>query len=184
MATKPFSLGVVVGRFQTIHSGHEEILHKGIALCDALLILVGSAQESGTEKNPYSYELRERMLRAVFGAEPLIYPLPDIGVGNNSHWGSYVLGKTVEYVGREPDLLISGKEERRVEWFDSVQGLRIAELYLPKTDPISASQMREYLLQDEEDCWRAQSNEKLWPLYKLMRRQVLAAMGNTDTASL
>ena len=184
MEKKPFSLGVMVGRFQTLHAGHEEMIRKGLALCDRVLILVGSAQESGTEKNPFSYDLREQMLRSVFGDEPLIYPLPDIGVGNNSTWGNYVLEKTEEFTGAKPDLLITAKESRRLDWFDSVQGLQIAELYIPKSNPISATQMRTYFLADQEESWRSQTNPRLWPLYETMRQQVEASASNTETASM
>ena len=55
MNKKPYKLGVLVGRFQTFHTGHEEIIRKAIELCEQVWIFVGSSQESGTLKNPFSY---------------------------------------------------------------------------------------------------------------------------------
>ena len=44
---KPYDVGLVCGRFQTFHKGHEKLVDTGLLLCDRLLILIGSAQESG-----------------------------------------------------------------------------------------------------------------------------------------
>ena len=84
MRTKPYKLGITVGRFQTFHTGHEYMLGKATELCDTVGVLVGSAQESGTLKNPFDYETRERILKTVFGDRIKVYPLADIGVGNRS----------------------------------------------------------------------------------------------------
>ena len=122
MSEKPYRLGVTVGRFQTFHSGHEYMLQKAIDLCDTVGVFVGSSQESGTLKNPFSYETRENMLKTVFGDKIRVYPLPDIGVGNNTKWGEYVLKNILDRFGSYPDLLVSGKEERRLNWFDGESG--------------------------------------------------------------
>ena len=63
MEDKPFSLGILVGRFQALHTGHEQMIHTALALCDRVGIFVGSSQESGTANNPFSYETREGLLR-------------------------------------------------------------------------------------------------------------------------
>ena len=139
---KPFALGILVGRFQTLHAGHQQMIETALSLCDQVGIFVGSSQESGTQKNPFPYALRKRMLEKLFGDRVSVYPLPDIGVGNTAAWGDYVLENVMQRFGRMPDLLVSGKEARRLDWFDSVAGVRIAELYIPKTVEISASQMR------------------------------------------
>lgn len=184
MDKKPYELGVIVGRFQSLHAGHEEMIRKALALCQQVCVLVGSAQECGTAKNPFSYELREQMLRCVFGEALHIFPLPDIGVGNVSAWGSYVLEKVAAYMGRQPDILVSAKESRRISWFDEVQGVSIAELYIPKANPISATQMRRFFLEDDEMAWRAQTDPKIWHLYPQMRQQVIASSGNLETDSM
>lgn len=184
MKKKPFQLGIIVGRFQTFHLGHEDMIRTAVALCDEVGVFIGSSQESGTYKNPFTYEQRKEMLKALFGDSIRVYPLPDIGVGNNAKWGDYVLKNVQERFGRAPDLLISGKEERRLDWFDSVAGLRIAELYIPKTIDISATQMREWLIADNRDEWRRYTPQKLWNSYESMREAVLSAKENTKTDSI
>lgn len=184
MNEKPFKLGIIVGRFQNIHAGHEEMIEKALELCDRVAVFVGSSQESGTNKNPFSYELRRELLTRLFGDKILIYPLPDIGVGNNSRWGDYVLRNVEERVGMLPDLLISGKESRRIDWFDGVADLIIAELYIPKSIEISASQMREFFCGNDFESWKKYTNPKLWDLYDTLREIVLASRDNHITESI
>ncbi|MBO4898157.1 MAG: adenylyltransferase/cytidyltransferase family protein [Clostridia bacterium] len=181
---KPYKLGITVGRFQTFHNGHKDMLDKAVELCGEVGVFIGSSQESGTYKNPFSYEYRKHLLKAVYGDRLKIYPLPDIGVGNNSTWGDYVLKNVTERFGKSPDLLISGKEIRRIDWFDSVKGLTIAELYIPKTIDISATQMREYLINGDIDCWKEYSPEALWGEFETMKQTVSAARENKETASI
>ena len=181
---KAYKLGITIGRFQTFHKGHQAMIDKAIELCEKVGVFIGSSQESGTNKNPFTFEMRESLLRKIYGETIRIYPLPDIGVGNNSKWGDYVLDNVIERFGESPDLLISGKEERRVDWFDSVKGLSIAELYIPKTIDISASRMRELLVENELDTWKEFCDERLWSSFSEMRRIVLESHGNTETVSI
>ncbi len=184
MNNKPYRLGILVGRFQTLHSGHTDMINRAIELCDKVGIFVGSSNESGTSKNPFSYETREDMLKTVFGNEVFAFPLPDIGVGNNSTWGDYVLKNVVDRFGEMPDLLVSGKEARRVSWFDSVDGASIAELYIPKTIEISATEMRDFLINDDCESWKKYTDSKLWGKYEKLRQEVLLSKDNSETHSI
>ena len=86
--------------------------------------------------------------------------------------------------GQMPELLISGKETRRLDWFDSVQGVRVAELYIPKTIEISASQMREFLLTDDRQQWNYYVNSKIHPFYPRLRALVLESEDRLETQSI
>ena len=181
---KAFQLGISVGRFQTFHNGHKAMLDIALELCGRVGVFIGSSQESGTSKNPFTYETRRDILRKIYGSAVEVYPLPDIGVGNNSTWGDYVLENVRQRFGTAPDLLISGKEARRVDWFDSVAGLSIAELYIPKTVDISASRMREFILENDFEAWKRYSDARLWDSFWQLREAVLASVHNTGTASM
>ncbi|MDO4748340.1 MAG: adenylyltransferase/cytidyltransferase family protein [Eubacteriales bacterium] len=184
MDNKIYKLGIIVGRFQVFHSGHEDMINTAISLCDKVGIFVGSSQESNTLKNPFSYETREKILKKVFSDKVSVFPLPDIGVGNNSTWGDYVLKNVNERFGFSPDLLISGKESRRVDWFDSVNGLSIAELYIPKTIDISATQMREHLINNDFEEWKSYTNKELWDDYQMFRNIICECKNNLETDSI
>ena len=181
---KPYKLGILVGRFQTIHAGHEKMVNTALQLCEQVGIFVGSSQEALTSKNPFSYEIREEMLHTVFGDAIRVYPLPDIGVGNNAGWGDYVLEQVELRFGRLPDLVVSGREVRRIDWFDSPSGSGISELYIPKSIDMSASQMRRFFAEDDFEQWKSYTNPKLWPRYRQLREIALASQGNLETKSI
>lgn len=184
MNKKPYELGIIVGRFQTFHTGHESMINTALALCEKVGVFIGSSQESCTMKNPFSYEERVKILRKVFDEKIEIYPLPDIGIGNNSKWGDYVLENVYERFCAYPDILISGKEGRRIDWFDSEKGFSIAELYVPKTIYISATTMREHLINDEYEKWKEYTSEKLWDEYENFRQTVLKCKDKLMTNSI
>ena len=181
---KSFKLGIIVGRFQAFHNGHKYMIDKALDICETVGIFIGSSQESGTRKNPFDYETRKNILKAVYGESLKIYPLPDIGVGNNSKWGDYVLENAEKCFNTVPDLLISGKEERRIDWFDSVMGLLISELYVPKIIDISATRMREMLVLNEKETWKEYTDERLWNDFDKLRGIVLKSEMNNETASI
>ena len=66
---KFYDLGVVCGRF-----GHEQIGHVSLfdackTLCKRTLILVGSAQEHSTLRNPFRVETRIEVIRETYPGE-------------------------------------------------------------------------------------------------------------------
>ena len=184
MTDKPYRFGLLVGRFQTPHLGHQEMIGRALSICARVGLLIGSAQEAGTSKNPFSYETREALLRLLFGASIDIAPLPDIGVGNNALWGAYVLKSAEEAFGETPDLMISGKEGRRLSWFDFEAARGIAELYIPKTVDISASRMRDFLIAGDRAQWERYMDGRLWGQYDSLRALAFRSRDNGRTASM
>lgn len=86
-----------VGRFQPLHNGHLFAL-KWIAKRSArVYVAIGSAQEKGTRKNPYSANQRKKMIETVLASEKLskkckVFLLKDIP--DDAKWVAH-LGKQV-----------------------------------------------------------------------------------------
>jgi len=82
-----------VGRFQPFHNGHLAALKHILSECDEAIIMIGSAQFSGTPVNPFSADERKEMIDAVLKAEGLakrctVVPVPDIH--DHSKWVAHV----------------------------------------------------------------------------------------------
>jgi bifunctional NMN adenylyltransferase/nudix hydrolase len=60
---KKYDTLVLIGRFQPFHNAHLEIVKRATALCDRLIIVVGSSRQPRTYKNPFTFEERARMIR-------------------------------------------------------------------------------------------------------------------------
>lgn len=184
---KPYELGLILGRFQTFHLGHEQIVRRALDVSKQVLLLIGSSQESNTAKNPFSYEIRKDIIYSIFKDEVdnnrlIIKPLPDAGLGNNSKWGAYVIEKCQKLVGRIPDLMVSGKEERRTSWFDDE--LHIDEIFVSKVIDISASRLREFIINDDFDSWKNYVNDKLWNKFEMMKNIINESKDNENTMSI
>jgi len=51
-----------VGRFQPFHLGHLRAVEYAASRCEKLVIGIGSAQECGTDRNPFDADTRMRMI--------------------------------------------------------------------------------------------------------------------------
>ena len=181
---RPFRTGLLVGRFQAPHIGHNLIIDKALELCDETVVLIGSAQEERTFKNPFSYAERKMFLQKMYGDALQIYPLDDIGAGNNCTWGSHVYEQAALLHGSYPDLFVSGEESRRNNWFADVEGCNMALLSLPKTIDISATSLRTWLLNDDQENRKSYTDQRLWDLFDFMAETVKQCKDKTDTASI
>lgn len=80
--------GLFIGRFQPFHNGHLAVLKEMVKENDSIIIAVGSAQFSNTEKNPLTAGERlviiTHILRNLKVREFYIVPIED--VGNDNLW--------------------------------------------------------------------------------------------------
>ena len=79
---------VFIGRFQPLHNAHLEIIKRCTALTEHLVIVVGSAHQPRTYKNPFTYDEREQMIRRAAGSLNIrIHVEPNIDtIYNDQAW--------------------------------------------------------------------------------------------------
>jgi len=179
--TKPFKFGFIVGRFNHIHKGHESLINKGLEMCENLLVLVGSSQESGTERNPFSVEARMQMIREIYGNSVMVGFLPDTTHEDDIsyEWGRYVLKNvklwaSVYGIQNQPDVMIYGNDEERSEWYDPEDVKTIIQVVVPRgAINISATGLRNMIAAEDYDLWRKHVNIKLRPYFKPMRQKLM-----------
>lgn len=175
---KPYDVGLICGRFQTFHKGHEKLIETGLLLCDRLLILIGSSQECGTERNPLNINTRTKMLKMIYGDDPniMIYGLPDMTNENDicPEWGKYLLNNVDRYIFKNPEIMIYGNDESRSAWFDKNDLKYTTELIINRSElPISATMLRQYMVGDNRKEWMKYVNPKLHKMYDEIRRELM-----------
>lgn len=83
-----------IGRFQPFHFGHLDVVKQMLARHPKIIIGIGSAQYSGTAKNPFSASARIKMVRGSFRGAKIparkftIVKIPDIH--NDNRWVAHV----------------------------------------------------------------------------------------------
>ena len=72
------NLGILIGRFQPFHLGHDFLVQEALQHCDALMLIVGSSHRARSIKNPWTFEERCTMIRDVHPHAPLHFAaIPD-----------------------------------------------------------------------------------------------------------
>jgi len=143
---KKFKLGFIVGRFQFVHKGHEQLINLGLDLCEKFVVVLGSSNESRTERCPFTFDERKEMLEKIYGKDRLIIvPIFDIGIGYVPEWGKYVMNTIKFYCGEYPDFCIRGIEENRSNWINK-DVFDLNEMIISRNMiKISATNVRRYL---------------------------------------
>ena len=175
---KPYDVGLICGRFQTYHIGHESLINMGTQLCDRILILIGSSQECGTERNPLNINTRTKMLKEIYGDSPeiMIYALSDLTDENDirPEWGRYLLENVDRYNYKVPELMITGDDEERNHWFAREDVIDMSQLIVNRGRiPISATQVRKLMVMDDRKEWMKWVNPKLHKMYDEIRRELM-----------
>ena len=175
---KPYDVGMVVGRFQTFHKGHEKLIETGLMLCDRLLIFIGSAQECGTERNPLNINTRTKILKMIYGdnSNIMIYGLSDLTNENDirPEWGKYLLDNADRYIYKNPELMVYGNDESRSGWFSKEDLKNTTELIINRAElPISATMLRQYMVEDNRKAWMELVNPKLHKMYDELRNELM-----------
>lgn len=176
---KPYDIGLVVGRFQHFHIGHKSLVENAYKLCDRVLILVGSAQESGTLRNPYLPSTRIDVIREIYGRDNDTLQVKELNDLTNENditadWGRYVLKNVKTHIRKVPSLMVYGNDEFRSKWFDPEDIQDTAELVIPRSRiPISATKLREALVKDDFEYWSKFVDEKTHKMYDRLRSELL-----------
>ena len=94
MPSKPTAL--FIGRFQPFHTGHLLVVQGMVKVSGKVIIAIGSSQESGTEKNPFTTEERREMIQRTLQTENVI-PLYDVNFievpdqKDDAEWTKHIL---------------------------------------------------------------------------------------------
>lgn len=114
--------GIFIGRFQPAHAGHISAIRQAAKQCDSLLVLVGSANQCPSIKNPFSYIERVSFLQHRLSDCNNVYfaPLNDYRY-NHARWINDVV-ETANYYFPPDNITIFGHQKEGndyLSWFPS-----------------------------------------------------------------
>jgi bifunctional NMN adenylyltransferase/nudix hydrolase len=147
--TKKYDTLVLIGRFQPFHNAHLEIIKRCTALTNQLVIIVGSANQPRTYKNPFTFQDRRRMIyEATRGMDMNIYIEPNVDtLYNDQAWAVRVQGIVSKYakVGGKTAIIGHKKDEssfyldmfpqwgyENVEEIEPLSAVNIRDLYFKR----------------------------------------------------
>lgn len=123
-------IAIYIGRFQPLHLGHCHVLDTAFKKYDAVIILVGSAEQARDPKNPFSFEERKTMiddyLTSIGQCKYVVTPLRN-HLYNNPKWMQTVQEKVDEAIFKltmsgfinsdDVDLSIIGSDRDDSTWY-------------------------------------------------------------------
>lgn len=160
---------VVPGRFQPPHMGHLELIRHALSIADEVVVVVGSAQESYTLRNPLTAGERIVLLRKMLSSElkpedySRVYIVPVADIAMNKVWVQYLKMLLPPFDG-----VVSGNELVLMLFED--MGLAAVRPPMYKPELCNGTKIREKVL--EGDGWLECIPESI--------REDLARMGFTD----
>jgi bifunctional NMN adenylyltransferase/nudix hydrolase len=174
---KPYELGMYMGRFGIWHNGHDRVARAALAMCDRLLIIVGSAQEKGTIRNPFDVQTRMEMIRECFPNKDqvIIKALEDFTSEDDvcPEWGEYLVKNAKAFGQKMPELMVYGNDESRSGWFKTIHW---TELIMSREEyPYSATKGREDLLRNRREEWNKNHHRRLHKFFDRLRGELLEA---------
>ena len=102
---RPYNLAVFIGRFQIFHNGHLAVVNEAFNQADRVLVIVGSANEPRSYRNPFTAQEREEM---IFDAcdtfrDRIIVEYVEDSIYNDGQWVTNIqniVAEEVEYLRR------------------------------------------------------------------------------------
>lgn len=177
MNNKPYDSGIILGRFQHFHVGHESLVETTLNLCDRVVIFVGSSQEQGTLRNPFSINTRTEVIKAIYGAAVKVISLPDLTHEEDitHEWGKYVMQNVDRVLYKVPEVMVYGDDESREKWFSKEDAKGTIRVIVPRSAiDISATQLRDMMVLDDRREWMKWVNPKIHKMYDSLRSELMS----------
>lgn len=139
-----YKYGILIGRFQPLHLGHQAIISEIIADGLRPLILIGSSESGKTDKNPYDFFQRKGMIFSVYGNNVDYLALPDFP--DNERWVNYILkvakSSIIYYHKKEEDCKKEWGDGHYIDLLDGKIPIKQSTYATKINIPISATRIR------------------------------------------
>lgn len=140
--------GLAVMRAQPLHSGHERIIREMLENCNKATIILGSIQEQGTPRNPFTYIERKKMINEVFAADAARMKVMGLfDINNPTEWANFVLDFMLENRPEwgMPDVYYAGSDYD-AQWFRCCCGnIELIDRTNPDFPYVSGSMVRDMI---------------------------------------
>lgn len=157
------STGVMITRAQPFHRGHLNVVNLMLRENDKVLIIVSSANKSGTKRNPYDIEFRKNYIKELLTryltnddySRIKIITLIDFSKEDYTpavkEWGRFLYYNIVNSI-EEKGFTIYYNDDLSIinNWFDESIKERISIRHIERDD-ISSTKLREAILNDDKE---------------------------------
>ena len=146
----------MIARFQPFHYGHKSIIDQMLKDSNYTTIILGSSQESKTDKNPFSIEERKLFLKNIYGDQKNIKILSLTDLNDDNNWYKHVMNLVKKETNNFgfPDAYYCGSVYDS-HWYDKGE-FKIEIIDREKQEGlknISATQIRN-MIKNKDNSWK------------------------------
>ncbi len=148
MSEKLYDYTVVIGRFQPVHNAHIKLIEYAASISkNSVIVLIGSANQPSTYKNPFSYADRASLIEESTDYHCIFEPIED-SIYSDTVWISRVqsvIAKNtlptdkIAIVGHKKDL-----SSAYLDWFPNYDTVPVEEF-----DQLNATDIRSLYFDDK-----------------------------------
>lgn len=151
-------------RAQPIHLGHLDVVRKASLENDKVLVFIGSANKSGTKRNPLNIEDRYRFIKVAVMETNLknviIAPLNDWSKEDAfslaKEWGRFFYYNAVNQLGCKTFTFYYNDDiETARNWFDEDLSKRVKIVHTIRERDVSSTQVRNAIINNDEPYLKA-----------------------------
>ena len=150
MGQKKYHCGMVVGRFEPLHIGHEHLIQIANQLCDQTAVVITYGKKD--DKNPYSIDYINYLIHKVYSKEIRDGKIQTILFENNIPFDQEYGGKLITEVTKKtsirPDLIVYGNDKNIERCFSREVRENLDEMIIDRKElDISATKIRNALIE-------------------------------------
>ena len=136
---------VFCGRFQPFHNAHKQIIDNALKIADEVCVIIGSYRQTPTVKNPWTYEMREAMIRSCYSLAEndriKVAPMRDF-LYNDNTWITSMMDIIAKMSNHSEKVKIIGhKKDLSSDYLDMFPQWGFEEVEL--IEPLNATNIRD-----------------------------------------
>lgn len=165
MENKRFNLGMVVGRFEPIHLGHEKLIDISLNSCNKTALLVTYNKKD--ENNPYSLDYVMHLISKIYSDYIKDERLKIIPFKNdiefNQKYGEKLINTVNSVFFQNPDCIVYGSDKNISKCFEENLRENLFEIKICREEyNISATDIRNALQSNNLEFVRKNLDPKIY----------------------
>lgn len=142
---------VFLGRMQPFHNGHAAVIDMALEKAKEVVVVVGSSFAARNTRNPFTFEERKAMIKAVFPTDRVkVVPVSDYPYDDNK-WIAAVQRVVKEAVPNAKDIGLIGHSKDSTSYYLNIFPDWGDHVEVPNVDGINATDIRVALLGDNKE---------------------------------
>lgn len=147
---------VFIGRFQPFHNGHKAVIEAALEQAKEVVIVVGSSFAARNIRNPFTFQERKAMIKAVFPDDRVkVVPVSDYPYDDNK-WVNAIQKIVDETIPHAQDVGLIGHSKDSTSYYLNIFPRWKNHVEVEDVGGINATDIRNVYL--DEWSWKAQNN--------------------------